>query len=68
MNERRLLITGVVGSVVAAICCFTPVLVVLFTALGLSALIAWLDYLLLPALALFLGVTVFALVRRRSAP
>ena len=35
MKDRKLLQIGVVGSVVAALCCFTPVLVVLFGALGL---------------------------------
>lgn len=68
MNERTLLKTGIIGSIVAAICCFTPLLVVLFAGLGLSAFIAWLDYLLLPALALFLGLTAFALIRRKKTP
>lgn len=68
MNHGILLKTGIIGSIVAAICCFTPLLVVLFAALGLSALVGWLDYLLLPALALFLGLTAFALVRRKKTP
>ena len=25
-SERRLLITGIVGTIIAALCCFTPVL------------------------------------------
>jgi len=68
MNNRALLKTGIIGSILAAICCFTPLLVILFAALGLSALVAWLDNLLLPALALFLGLTVFALVRLKGTP
>lgn len=43
------------------------VLVVLLGAVGLAAAIGWLDYVLLPALVLFLGLTVFALWKRRSA-
>ena len=32
--------TGAIGTVVAALCCFTPVLVVLFGAVGLSHAVA----------------------------
>lgn len=63
MNERRLLKTGVIGSVVAAICCFTPLLVVLLGAVGLSAWLGWIDYVLFPTLAVFLGITGYALYR-----
>ena len=65
MNERRLLRVGVVGTVVAALCCFTPLLVVLLGAVGLSAAVGWLDFVLLPALVAFLGITIFAVVRQR---
>ncbi len=65
MNEKRLLRVGVVGTVVAVLCCFTPLLVVLLGTVGLSAAVGWLDYVLLPALAAFLGITIFAVVRRR---
>jgi mercuric ion transport protein len=66
MAEKVLLKIGIIGTVVAALCCFTPVLVVLLGAVGLSAAAGWLDYVLLPAPALFLGLTVFALWQRRS--
>ena len=73
MNDRTVLRTGVVGTVVTAICCFTPALVLLLGALGLSAWLGWLDYVLLPALAVFLGLTAWAVYRlrregRRGAP
>lgn len=64
MNEKTLLRTGVIGSVVAAICCVTPALVVLVTAVGLSAVVAYLDYVLFPALAVFLAITGYALYLR----
>ena len=64
MNEKTLLRTGVIGSVVAAICCVTPVLVVLVTAVGLSAVVGYLDYVLFPALAVFLAITGYALYLR----
>jgi mercuric ion transport protein len=62
-----LLRVGIIGAVVTALCCFTPVLVALLAAVGLSAAIGWLDYVVWPALVLFLGLTALALWRRRSA-
>ena len=56
---------AVVGTVIAALCCFTPVLVVLLGAVGLSAWLGWLDYVLLPALAFFVALTVYAVWRRQ---
>ncbi len=67
MDDRKLLGVGLVGALVAARCCFTPVLVVLLTAVGLSALVGWLDYVLLPALAIFVALAVYALFRHRRA-
>ena len=65
MKDGALLKTGLTCTCVTALCCFTPVLVILLGAVGLSALIGYLDYVLLPALALFLGITVYALIMRR---
>lgn len=67
MTDRTLLRTGVIGTVAAAVCCFTPVLVILFGAVGLSALVGDLDYVLFPALAGFIALTLYALWRRRRA-
>ena len=64
-TDRKLLATGIVGTVIAALCCFTSVLVVLLGAVGLSAVLGWIDYVLLPALAFFIGLTIYAVVRRR---
>ena len=64
-TDRKLIATGVVGTVIAALCCFTPVLVVLLGAVGLSAWLGWLDYVLLPALAFFIGLTAYAVWRRQ---
>ncbi|WP_082809972.1 mercury resistance system transport protein MerF [Labrenzia sp. CP4] len=61
--NNKLLATGVIGTVIAALCCFTPVLVVLFGAVGLSAFVGLLDYVLLPALLAFVLLTLYALVR-----
>ncbi len=56
--------TGIIGTVVAALCCFTPVLVVLFGAIGLSAWLGWIDYVLFPALGIFVLLTIYALYQR----
>ena len=68
MNDRNLLRTGIIGTVTAAICCFTPVLVILLGAVGLSAWLGWLDYVLFPALAIFLGLTGYAVYRLKRKP
>ena len=67
MSQRGILKTGIIGSVSAAICCFTPLLVNVFGALGLSALVGYLDFVLLPALAFFVLLTVFALWKRKQS-
>ncbi len=63
MNDRKLLKTGIVGTVVMAVCCFTPALVILLGVAGLSAWLAWADYVLWPAMIFFAGLTVYAYVR-----
>jgi mercuric ion transport protein len=68
MDNRTLLKTGIVGTVIAAVCCATPILVILLGALGLSAWAGWLDYVLMPALVIFVGVMIYALRRRRKQP
>ena len=67
MNDKGLLKVGIIGTIVVALCCFTPVLVLLLGAVGLSAIVGWLDFALFPALAFFVGLTAFALWKRRSA-
>ena len=66
-SPNRLLKIGLSGSVVAAVCCFTPVLVVLLGVVGLSALVGYLDYVLFPALAAFIALTLYALYKKRKA-
>jgi len=66
MTYKSLLGIGLGGTIITALCCFTPVLVILLGALGLSAWLGWLDYVLLPALGLFVLITLYALYRRRQ--
>jgi len=67
MSNQTLLRIGIVGTVVAALCCFTPILVIVFGAIGLSAAIGYLDLALLPALAAFILLTVYALWKQQAA-
>ena len=66
MTNNALLATGLIGTIVVALCCFTPILVVLLGIVGLSALVGWLDVVLFPALAFFIGLTIYALWRRQK--
>jgi len=70
-NEARgkgLLRRGLIGSGIAAICCFTPFLVVIVAGVGLSAIVGWLDYALFPMLFASLGVVAHALWLQTGGP
>ena len=60
--NNNLLKVGIIGSVITALCCFTPVLVWLFAALGVSAAVGYLDYVLLPLLGVFIIILVSGVV------
>ena len=64
MATDRLLKFGIVGTVIAALCCFTPILLILFGSVGLSAIVGYLDTVLVPALAVFVVITLYALWRK----
>jgi mercuric ion transport protein len=65
-NPKTLLRMSVIGIVLVALCCFTPVLVVLLGMVGLAALTGYLDYVLLPALVFFIGLTCYAIWRTKK--
>ena len=67
MDAGKLSRTGMIGAVIAAVCCFTPVLVIALGAIGLSAVLGWLDFVLFPALFFFLALTAYGLLKRRRA-
>ncbi len=64
MPRSSLLNVGLAGTFITAICCFTPLLVVLLGVIGLTAFTVYLDMILIPALVLFVLITIFALVMR----
>ncbi|MDQ6987534.1 MAG: mercury resistance system transport protein MerF [Mariprofundaceae bacterium] len=66
MKKSTLLKTGIIGTAIAALCCFTPVLVILFGAVGLTAWVGHLDAVLMPALVFFLVLTVYAFFKKEK--
>ena len=68
MSNERLFRVGIVGTIFAAICCFTPLLVVLLGVVGLSAIVGVLDFVLLPSLIIFIAITIYALWKRKTTP
>jgi len=63
-SDKKLLRTGSIGAGIAALCCFTPVLVILVGFAGLSAIVGWLDYGLFPILFASMGLIAYALYLR----
>ena len=59
-HAKKAFISAVVGTVLVALCCFTPVLMLMLSLLGVSFLTPYLDYVLFPALVVMLIVTVLA--------
>ena len=66
--KSKLLVVGLAGTVLAALCCFTPLLPVVLTALGMTGLLGVLynDAVLLPMLAGFLILTGYAIWRQKK--
>ncbi len=66
--KNKLLAFGIGGMVLAALCCFTPLLPIVLTALGLTGVLGVLynDVILLPILAGFLILTGYAIWQRRK--
>jgi mercuric ion transport protein len=56
MRSKTLIKLGALGSVVAGICCFTPIATILLSVIGLSAVNAYLDFILLPLLVFCIGI------------
>ena len=57
---------GIIGTILTCLACFTPLAVVLLGVIGLAGWAGYLDYILFPLLAVFAGLLVIGLARRRS--
>jgi mercuric ion transport protein len=58
--------TGIWGSIVAAICCATPLLAIALASVGLATMVPYLDYVLLPALLVFLLLALYGWLKSRD--
>jgi mercuric ion transport protein len=66
-NDRSLILTGGVAAVLAAICCATPILAIVLGAIGLTAWIAKVDYIVMPVLLLGVALVGLGLYRRHAS-
>lgn len=55
--SKKGLYASIVGTVIVAICCFAPILVITVGVVGLGSLTPYLDYVLFPALAVMFVIT-----------
>jgi mercuric ion transport protein len=67
MDANETFKAGIWGSIIAAICCFTPILVVALGLIGLAALTPYLDYVLFPLLGFFLVLAVYGWRNRKRS-
>jgi len=65
---NKILGIGIGGSLVTALCCFTPIMPIFLSMLGLTSILGVLysDLVLLPALAFFLLMTGYAIWRKQQ--
>ncbi|MDQ6971763.1 MAG: mercury resistance system transport protein MerF [Mariprofundaceae bacterium] len=62
MKSSQLLKIGIAGLTISALCCFTPLLVIILGTIGLTAWVAHLDAVLIPALLLSLMLITYAFI------
>ncbi len=65
-QSKKTALYGGIGTIIAALCCFTPILVIALTAVGAASIIGYLDYVLLPSLAFFVVLTVYGFYRMKQ--
>jgi mercuric ion transport protein len=66
MDGSKCFKAGIWGSIIAAICCFTPILVIGFGLIGLAAFTQYLDYVLFPMLGLFVILAFYGWSKSRK--
>lgn len=65
--SKKGIYSAIGGTILIALCCFTPILVVTLGAVGFSAFTPYLDYVLLPAMVIFIVLTVLSYSRWKKA-
>lgn len=66
-HGKKGLVAAVIGTVLVALCCFTPLLVVILGIVGSSILAPYLDYMLLPALVVMVIITIISYRKWRQS-
>jgi len=61
--SKKGLYAAIGGTLVVALCCFTPILVIILGTVGLSTITPYLDYVLLPALLVMIIVVIISYLR-----
>jgi len=64
---KKTFCAAVAGTVLVALCCFTPILVIALAAVGLSVFTPYLDYVLLPALVMMIVLTVVSYLKWKKS-
>ncbi len=67
MKDDTLVKTGIAGGVLAALCCATPILAFALGGVGLSALAAKADFVLIPVLIASVALLGLGIYRRRRS-
>jgi mercuric ion transport protein len=65
--SKKSMFAALAGTVLVALCCFTPILVILFGAVGLSVFTPYLDFVLLPALCVMIALSIISFLRWRKS-
>ncbi len=65
--SKKGLYAAIAGTVLVALCCATPLLVITLGAIGLSAFTPYLDYILMPALIILIIVALVSYNRYKKA-
>jgi mercuric ion transport protein len=64
-KHKKTFIASLTGTIIIAICCFTPILVIAAGAIGLSVIVPYLDFILFPALGILLIITIISFIKWR---
>lgn len=65
--SKKGLYAVIAGTVLAALCCATPILVITLGAIGLSAFTPYLDYVLMPALIILIIIAWISYTRYKKS-
>jgi len=64
-THKNKFIASLISTALVAVCCFTPILVIAAGAIGLSVIVPYLDFILLPALGILVIITVISFIKWR---